>query len=105
MPLLDNAKIMLVASEAVAGKPDQNPLTRYVKKQAPAVEHEVHANMEGKIELVGYNLELPRKGTVGPGQSFHITWVWRALQSNLGAYQVFLHVDADNQRITAITIL
>jgi len=99
VPALDNAKIMLVASEAVPGKQDQNPLTRYVKRQVPAVEHEVHAVMEGKIELVGYNLELPRKGAVGPGQSFHITWIWRAKQSNIGAYQVFLHVDADNQRI------
>lgn len=99
VPSLDNAKIMLVASQSVAGKQDQNPLTRYVKKQIPAVEHQVNADMDGKIELVGYNLELPRKGTVGPGQSFHITWVWRAKQSNLGAYQVFLHLDADNQRI------
>ena len=34
-----------------------------------------------------------------PGQTFTVTWIFRAQQSNLGAYQAFLHVDAEGQRI------
>ena len=33
------------------------------------------------------------------GQTFVVTWVFRVLQSNLGPYQAFLHVDTEGQRI------
>jgi hypothetical protein len=99
VPSLDNAKLVLAASQPLQGKEDRNPLARYVQREVPPVQHEVHADFEGKIELVGYDLELPRGTSVGPGQSFRITWIWRAKQGALGNYQVFLHVDAENQRI------
>lgn len=99
VPNLDNAKIMLAASQPLPGKEDRNPLTRFVQRHEPAVQNAVHADFDGKIELLGYDLELPRGTSVGPGQSFRITWIWRAKQSALGAYQVFVHLDADNQRI------
>jgi 4-amino-4-deoxy-L-arabinose transferase-like glycosyltransferase len=100
IPTLDNAKVMLAASQPVPGKADQNPLTRFVKREVPAIQFPVKANFEGKVELLGYNLELPHEGkSVGPGQTFHVTWIWRAKQSDLGAYQVFLHVDSNDQRI------
>jgi hypothetical protein len=100
IPTLDNAKVMLAASLPVSGKADQNPLTRFVKREAPSIKFPVRANFDNKIELLGYNLELPSGGsTVGPGQTFHVIWIWRAKQRDLGAYQVFLHVDSNDQRI------
>jgi hypothetical protein len=100
IPTLDNAKVMLAASVPVAGTPDQNPLTRFVKREVPPMQVPLQANFDGKVELLGYNLEFPQGGTsVGPGQTFHISWIWRAKQSDLGAYQVFLHVDSNDQRI------
>lgn len=99
VPNLDNAKIVLAASQPLPGKEDRNPLARFVQREVPPVQNPVHADFEGKIELVGYDLELPRGSSVGPGQSFRITWIWRAKQSGLGNYQVFVHIDADNQRI------
>jgi hypothetical protein len=99
VPNLDNAKIMLAASQPLSGKEDRNPLSRFVQSHVPKIQNPVHADFEGKIELLGYDLELPRGTSVGPGQSFRIIWIWRAKQSSLGNYQVFVHVDADNQRI------
>jgi hypothetical protein len=99
MPSAENARVSLVASEPIAGKSDANPLASSVLKEPPKVEHVLNANFEGKIELIGYNLELPQPDYVGPGQTFTVTWVLRALQSNLGPYQAFLHVDAEGQRI------
>jgi Dolichyl-phosphate-mannose-protein mannosyltransferase len=99
LPTAENARVSLVASEPIAGKPDANPLSSSVLKTPPKVEHPLNVNFEGKIELIGYNLELPQKDYVGAGQTFTVTWVMRALQSNLGAYQAFLHVDAEGQRI------
>jgi hypothetical protein len=83
----------------VASQPDENPLTKFVLKDPPPVTHAINANFDGKIELIGYNLELPQKGSVGPGQTFTVNWVFRALRGNLDAYQAFLHVDAAGQRI------
>ncbi len=99
MPTAENARVLLVASEPVQGKADANPLANSVLKEAPKVEHTLNANFEGKIELIGYNLELPQKDYVGPGQTFTVSWVWRATQGNLGPYQAFLHVDTEGQRI------
>ncbi|HEX5657519.1 MAG TPA: hypothetical protein VFX59_10010, partial [Polyangiales bacterium] len=99
MPSAENARVSLVASEPVAGKTDANPLTSSVLKDPPKVEHVLNANFEGKIELIGYDLELPQQDYVGAGQTFTVTWVYRVLQSNLGAYQAFLHVDTEGQRI------
>lgn len=99
VPASDNARVTLVASESVKGARDDNPLARFVVKQPPPVEFRVGAKYEDKIELVGYNLQLPGKDHVGAGQTFQITWVWRALRGNLGAYKIFVHLDAPNQRI------
>ncbi|HKO95047.1 MAG TPA: hypothetical protein VJU61_28025 [Polyangiaceae bacterium] len=99
VPSLDNGKIVLAASVAIQGRPDKNPLALYVKREAPPVQFPLNADFEGKIELIGYNLDLPRADSVGLGQNFTVTWVWRAKQSGIGAYQVFLHVDSGDQRI------
>jgi hypothetical protein len=96
---MENARVYLVASEPVEGRSDANPLARSVLQTPPKVEHVLNANFEGKVELIGYSLELPQQDYVGAGQTFTVTWVMRALQSNLGAYQAFLHVDAEGQRI------
>jgi hypothetical protein len=99
VPSEESARVVLVANEAVANRPDENPLTKYVLKDPPAVEHPLSADFDGKIELLGYSLELPQKTSVGPGQTFTVTWVFRALRSNLEGYQAFLHVDSAGQRI------
>jgi hypothetical protein len=99
VPDSGNARVTLVASEALAGKSDDNPLKRFVLREVPKVAFPVGARFADAIELVGYDLELPRKDHVGPGQSFVITWVWRALRANIGSYKVFLHVDSGTQRI------
>ena len=68
-------------------------------REAPKVSKTLDVSFEDKLELIGYNLELPQPGYVGPGQKFTIVWVYRVLQSNIGPYQAFLHVDAEGQRI------
>jgi hypothetical protein len=99
VPGATDAKVMLAASEPIQGKRDQNPLAQFVLKQAPQPQHTVGGKFEDKIELVGYDLKLPGKDHVGAGQTFHITWIWRALQGNLGSYKAFVHIDAPNHRI------
>lgn len=99
VPATDNARVTLVANEPVKNERDHNPLSRFVLSSLPPVEHKVGAVFDDAVELVGYNLSLPRKDHVGPGQAFEITWVWRALRENLGSYKVFVHIDSGSQRI------
>ncbi|MDB4975261.1 MAG: Polymyxin resistance protein ArnT, undecaprenyl phosphate-alpha-L-Ara4N transferase [Myxococcaceae bacterium] len=99
VPNAENARVSLVANQPVEKQVDENPLSKFVLKSAPKPQFPVGANFEGKIELVGYDLELPQKDYVGPGQTFTVTWIFRVLQGNLGTYQTFLHVDAEGQRI------
>jgi hypothetical protein len=99
VPTRDNARVTLAANQPVAGITNENPLARFVVREPPHVQHKVGALYEDAVELVGYDLKLPRPSSVGAGQSFEITWVWRALKSNIGSYKVFLHIDSGSQRI------
>ncbi len=99
VPSSENARVTLVVSRPIKGERDKNPLARFVLRSPPPVQHPVGAKFEDKVELIGYSLDLGGKDYVGPGQVFHVTWVWRALKSNLGTYKIFMHVDAANQRI------
>ncbi len=93
------SRVALTASMPVAGATDYSPLTRFVLKNAPKVQHEVHGMFESSVELVGYDLKLPGKDHVGAGQSFEVTWYWRVLKANLGSYKIFVHLDGQDQRL------
>lgn len=94
-----SARVALVSNLPVEGRKDQNPLAQSVLKEPRTMQHAIGTSFDGKIELVGYDLELPQPDYVGAGQSFTVTWLYRVLASNLGAWQAFLHVDAEGQRI------
>jgi hypothetical protein len=99
VPNAENARVSLVSNLPVDKVTDENPLAKYVLRTPPTPQHRLGSNFEGKIELIGYDLELPQKDYVGAGQTFTVTWIFRATQGNLGHYQSFLHVDAEGQRI------
>ncbi len=92
-------RVTLAASTPVAGVSDHNPLARFVLKTAPKVQNPVNANFEDRVELIGYDLKLPGKDHVGAGQTFVVTWYWRALKANIGTYKIFVHIDGQDQRL------
>jgi 4-amino-4-deoxy-L-arabinose transferase-like glycosyltransferase len=94
-----SARVVLAANESVAGRENENFLAKYVLAAPPRTQHPVHAMFEDKIELVGYDLELPHGAYVGAGESFKVTWYWRALHPIPGGFQIFLHVDGQGQRL------
>lgn len=94
-----SARVLLVTSEPIEGRENQNFIAETVLDEVPAVQHPVGAVFDERIELVGYNLELPGGDFVGPGQQFAITWVWRARRRVPGSYKIFLHIDGSGQRI------
>jgi len=96
---LRSGRVMLVANQSVQGHKDENPLARAVVTDAPKPKFPVRANFDGKIELLGYDLELPGGDHVGAGDHFEITWYFRALRTIPGDHKIFVHIDGDGQRI------
>jgi hypothetical protein len=91
--------VVLASNEAVGGVANENFVADSVLREVPKMEFPAAFDFEGKIALLGYDLELPHKGYVGAGETFKIKWYWKALTSNLGTWKVFLHVDGQGLRL------
>ncbi len=94
-----SARVLLGTNQAVEGRENQNFIERSVLSEPPEMQNTVDASYEDKIELMGYDLELPNDGYVGAGQAFKVTWYWRCLRRAPGSYKIFLHVDGAGNRL------
>lgn len=94
-----SARVVLVTNQPVPGRPNENFIADAVIDSVPPLDREVHANFDDKIELIGYDLELPQEGYIGAGQTMVVTWYWRALSRVGGSYKIFLHVDGAGNRL------
>ncbi len=94
-----SARLSLLAAKPIEGRPNQSFLATTVLDRAPPPQHPVGANFENRIELVGYDLDLPGEDSVGAGQRFDITWYWRALGEVPVGQQVFVHIDGFGLRL------
>ncbi len=99
LPDAPEGQVTLLANIGVEGLSNANPLEGAILEGAPPVEHAVGAFFEDKVELVGYDLDLPEDGYVGGGQSFVVTWYWRCITDVGRSYKVFLHIDGGGSRI------
>ena len=88
-----SARLLLVAARPIEGRPNQSLIAHAILDDVPAPQHIVGANYDDRIELVGYDLELPGGNTVGAGERFRVTWYWRVLGEAPSGYQVFVHID------------
>jgi len=94
-----SAHLLLVASKPIAARPNQSFIAAAVVRDAPEVQHAVRASYEDRIELLGYDLDLPGGDSVGAGQRFTVTWHWRAVGKVPSGYQVFVHIDGYGMRL------
>jgi hypothetical protein len=94
-----SARLLLIAAQPIAGRPNQNFIEDTVLKAAPEAQHRVGANYEDRVELVGYDLHLPGGDSVGAGQRFEVTWYWRVLGEAPTGYEVFVHIDGHGLRL------
>jgi hypothetical protein len=94
-----SARILLATNQPISGRADENYLRDAILDAPPDLDVAVHCNFDQRVELVGYDLETPGAGSVGPGQLFTITWYWRAIAPVPAGYQIFLHVDGYGQRL------
>ena len=94
-----SARVVLATNQPIEGRENESFVAQFVREEAPPTENPVGAVFDNKIELVGYDLELPHDGYVGAGESFTITWYWKALTAVGGSWKVFVHIDGQGQRL------
>ena len=61
----------------------------------PQPQHEVGANLDNKVRLLGYDMD----GLPQPGGTLHLTLYWEALLSPDDNYTVFVHVVGEDGQI------
>ena len=65
-------------------------VAKMILGKAPAkIEHRLNVDLEGKIKLLGYDLEPDE---VAPGGSFTVTWYWQCNESPGPGYRLFTHL-------------
>ena len=94
-----SARLLLIAARAIDGRTNQNFIAASILDADPEPQNPVGANYDDRIELVGYDLDLPSDGSVGAGQRFEITWYWRVIGEAPAGYQVFVHIDGFGLRL------
>lgn len=94
-----NARLLLIAAEPIPGHLNQSFVATALPKEAPQPQHQLGANYDDRIELIGYDLELPGGDSVGAGQRFEVTWYWRVIGKPPAGYEVFVHVDGFGLRL------
>ena len=94
-----SARLLLVAAEPIEGRPNQSFIAGSVVVGDPPAQHEVNASFDDRVELVGYDLDLPGGESVGAGQRFSVTWYWRVLEKPPSGHKVFVHIDGNGLRL------
>lgn len=94
-----STRVLLATNRPIDGFESQNYLANAILDEVPDVQHRVGVDFDHRIELVGYDLDMPGGRTVGPGQQFAVTWYWRVMAPIPGGYQIFLHIDGQGQRL------
>jgi hypothetical protein len=95
-----SARVVLATNQPVPGHRDENVLRDVVLSAPPAkIQHPASVKFEKRIELLGYDLDLPHDGYVGAGESFKLRWYFRAISSGPAGYRIFVHIDGRGQRI------
>lgn len=90
----ESQKVVLVSSEAIAGRDNANYLAEAVLTTPPTtIQHPTETRFGDAIELLGYDLKLPHAKHVGSGESFEIVWYYRVLRPVAGGYRPFVHID------------
>ena len=94
-----SARVVLACNQAIEGRDNGNFIAGAVIDELPEMDHVSGGRFGDKIELAGYDLDLPQDGYVGAGQTFTVTWYWRCLERVGGSYKIFLHVDGAGNRL------
>jgi len=77
---------------------DKERIKTLISKTAPRPMHKLDIKFEDKVLLLGYDYDKPN---LEPGETFKVTWYWKAEKELGNGWQVFTHV-ADAKNVSRI---
>jgi hypothetical protein len=103
LPVLDarSSQIILVSSSLHDGEKNDNPLSRIVMGEPPTPQRKLEANLEDKLEVLGYDItDTTGKlvDHVAPGKKYHMRTYFKVLSSVQSEWQMFIHIDGFHRR-------
>ncbi len=103
LPILDarSSQILLAASSLDEGEKNQTPLGSMVLSAPPNPQHRLGANMDDKLEVIGFDLADDRGRLVeaiSPGRSYHMKTYYRVLAPVTSEWEAFIHIDGYHRR-------
>jgi hypothetical protein len=103
LPVLDSrsSQIILVASSMQSGEKNENPLGKVILSEAPQPQRKVEANLEDKLEVLGYDITDPAGKLVdhvAPGKKYHMRTYFKVLGGVQSEWEMFIHIDGFHRR-------
>jgi 4-amino-4-deoxy-L-arabinose transferase-like glycosyltransferase len=103
LPVVDarSSQILLAASSLEPGEKNENPLASILLEAPPAPQHKIGANMDGKLEVIGYDLTDERGrfvDAVSPGRAYHFKTYYRVMEPVTTEWEGFIHIDGYHRR-------
>jgi 4-amino-4-deoxy-L-arabinose transferase-like glycosyltransferase len=103
VPVLDarSSQILLVASTLGSDDKNENPLAPLVLTSTPHPQRAMSANMDDKLEVLGFDLDDERGRPVdgvAPGRTYHLKTYYRVLAPVTTEWEAFIHIDGYHRR-------
>jgi 4-amino-4-deoxy-L-arabinose transferase-like glycosyltransferase len=103
LPVVDarSSQILLASSVLPAGEKNESPLDSIVLSAPPNPQRRLDANMDDKLEVIGFDLVDDRGRLVdgiSPGRTYHMKTYYRVLAPVTSEWEAFIHIDGYHRR-------
>ena len=103
LPIVDarSSQILLASSVLNDGEENESPLASMVLSAPPHPQRMLGANMDDKLEVIGFDLADERGRLVdgiSPGRTYHMRTYYRVLAPVTSEWEAFIHIDGYHRR-------
>jgi hypothetical protein len=110
IPIVDDSswRFLLATNRAIPGMPELNPIAKMVHLAPPEPEFTVFANLDNKVEYLGYDLVTSHMDRTPDGrrdiwagalEKITLRTYWHCTGRVNGSYKFFIHVDGFGLRL------
>lgn len=93
-------RFLLASNSPLPGIKQANPIKNIVRMVPPEPEYHVYANLDNKVEYLGYDLETKHgENWAGALEKFTFISYWHCTDRVPGSYKFFIHVDGFGLRL------
>ena len=90
-----------MGSQLQASEKNQNPFSKILLDKMPTPQHKVVVDMEGKLQVLGYDL-TDQTGklvdSIGPGRKYRMRTYYKVTAPVTTEWEAFIHIDGYHRR-------